>query len=194
MKNGDWIDGYDGIGQIQQIAEYFIEEYRQEYLRDKQIGAPLHTLIAYKMLCNFDGKLRKRNNFISCDASFCSPISSDSRSIIDDVKNKYCEEFENFLNLKLVDPLKHDITSWLLVPESMSQKVADAINEFNGNVSNDFTFDQLIHFVDEKFPGIDLFDTSNMRTANNVVLVLDNRGFKVNEKRALFSGVKAFVK
>ncbi len=194
MKIGDWIDGHDGIGQVQQIAEYFIEEYRQEYLRDKQIGASSHTLIVYKMLCNFDGKLRKRNNFISCNASFCSPLSSDSRSLVDDVKNKHCEEFEKFQKLKLEDPLTHNITSWLLAPEGMSQIIADAINEFNGSASNDFTFDQLIHFVDEKIPGINLFDTSNMSAANNVGLVLDNRGFKVNKKRALFSGVKAFVK
>lgn len=100
MKDGDWIDGFDGIGQVVSIHEIYADELHLIGHGDRNFGDHVIDIVVYKMFCSFDGKVRKRNHFLSCNKSYCSPLSEQSTAVLDKVKEQESEHYRKYLTLR----------------------------------------------------------------------------------------------
>ena len=82
IKIGNWVDAYEGIGKVISISNFYVEEYSSEFRGGVELGSSLTSQVVYKILCDFKGKLRKRNVFSSCSIDICTPICSESSILL----------------------------------------------------------------------------------------------------------------
>ena len=196
FENRQYIEAFDGIGQVLSIHDFFVEEYSKEYINEKDFGTPLITRVLYKMLCDFEGKIRKRSLVQYCNIDCCSPLSKSSQKIIDDIKNNFTKEYERFLNYKVKRPVQHVINAWLNVPEDIVKDMEIFINEINKTFHSAFTYADLLVKIGEKYTTLDLYSMNKnfTRTNNNLVINLRNDNFATEGKRALFTSVRATLR
>jgi len=107
LKAGDWVVNEDGIAQVVSMHSTYIEEFSINYLNGSQaIGDLEYELCAYKVLCNFDGKPRKRNIRLVMNAEYCEPVSGEYLALLSNFKVKHPREYARFTDFKSKVPIK----------------------------------------------------------------------------------------
>lgn len=151
------------------------------------MGKPLITLVLYKLLCDFEGKIRKRS-LVQCEEiKSCEILTKSSAIIRDNIKDNFTKEYKKFLNYKIKMPVSNVVTSLINVPEEYVKEIEVFINEC---FDTPFTYADLLEKIGEHFTMIDLdiysLHRSFSRTKNNLQLILFNDDYLVDGRRAVF--------
>jgi hypothetical protein len=62
---GQWVELIEGIGQVIYVRENFVEKFTEEYFEGKKVGAYIYDVVVCKLLCDFNGKIRKKNRVVA---------------------------------------------------------------------------------------------------------------------------------
>jgi len=84
-----WVSALQGVARVIASVDVHVEEYSSAYISGKKnVGDYLHTLVVYKVLCNYDGVIRKRFKSDSSNQSLISLANERSLELIDKIQKK----------------------------------------------------------------------------------------------------------
>lgn len=192
LKIGQWVDAFEGIGQVLSIHDFFVEEFSPEAVKGQEIGDFLRTIVVYKMLCDFDGKIRKRKLILSCNANMCSPISQESQLIINSIQAEKTEIFRKYLDFKDKKPLGELVDIWFSLPIEHIKEIQEKIAIINNELNTPFTYPTFVEKVNQHYVNIDLnsMHDQDRQGISNFIISFYNQELIVRNKRCVFSGVK----
>lgn len=195
LKVGQWVDAFDGIGQVLSLHDFYVEEFSPEIMEGKKLGDYLLTLCVYKVLCDFEGKIRQRNLILSCNVNMCKPICHDSKLMLDEIQNEKPEDYRKYTVYKSKKPIGGPVDIWLRMPEDQLDLLQNGIEVVNKNVDKPFNYPEFLEALKEA--GVYL-DFSSMHQHNpirssNFIVSFFNKDYLVEGKRALFSDVKGVI-
>ena len=192
MNVGDWADGFEGIGEVLSIHTIYSDEIDVINDSDRMLGEHAMDVVVYKMLCDFEGKLRKRSHFLSCNKSLCTPICEESRSVLEKIKAQEPEAYEKF---KSLSPKKSQ-GEWhyLYLPsDDRFHSHKDRIEEVATSISKPFSYMQYKEAL--KGVGFDIgckyIETSIEK--QYVTLSFYNEGYLHKNNERLYSRVNCTV-
>lgn len=195
LKVGQWVDALEGIGQVLSLHDFFVEEFNPEIAEGKKVGDSLLTLCVYKMLCDFKGKVRKRNLVLSCNANMCKPICHDSRLVLDEIQNGKPEAYKKYSDFKSKKPLGEPVDIWLRLPVDQLDDLRNGIAIVNQKLDKPFTYIEFLEAL--KANGIDLDFTSMHKQdpvgSSDFIVSFFNKDYLVKDKRALFTDVRGVI-
>ncbi|MEM6514328.1 MAG: hypothetical protein AAF660_15060 [Pseudomonadota bacterium] len=119
----------DGVAQVISLSDVYIEEFNLCYRSGRcGLGEFIHTLVSYKVLCDFEGVPRKRNRATFASLSEVDVASAETLEIVSGIRNKHEEYFLDFLRYKSSVRLKNSYNAWLNVPEDEAHELAAYVN------------------------------------------------------------------
>ncbi len=195
-RPGMSIDVLEGIGDVVSVNKFYVEEYCSEFKAGLKVGEPLRTILVYKIFCDSHGNLRQRMKFRASSSQLCTPLTEASLRVLAATKLKYPKEYQAFQSLKPEKPIKHYLTTWLNIPENIVNEAELTIKEFAEARSTSFTFPELVGALLSEYPNLErkLVLREYERPKNNVYLQLYNDDYIVVDQRAVFVGVRTYIK
>jgi len=141
---GQWIGFTEGLGQVLFIREDYVEKYSSEYFEGKKVGEDLGDILVYKQLCDFTGKLRKKNLVDWAPARYCEPISDQYRKVVEAIKSNSPEEYRKYLvyDSRLVTTVTTEISFG--VPPDTIASAGKIIDEINATIKKPFTLKEFL--------------------------------------------------
>ncbi len=139
MKEGDWIDGFEGIGMVVAVYSIVADELHTLYHSEVQIGQHLHDLVQYKMFCDFDGKIRKRRHYLNCNICLCNPICEESKKVLGIAKKEHEKDYEKYQKLEPTKPFG-DWANWYLPGGVLSPSQIEKTKGIKEVIAKPFTF------------------------------------------------------
>ena len=195
IEINDWVDALDGIAQVIEIQKIYREEYPLSSLPPKKSeeGKLLNTIIIHKVLCDFEGKIRKRNLVQHCSLDLCTPLCNESKEVLNELKSTKPRELEKFEAISQTREFNNYINTWIRVKDSGVQEVIDFLNkEFTIST---FEFSDVIDAVKSKFNYEESWDffTNETERTKQIVLKLNNTNYRFKGKKAVFTDLQAFI-
>jgi len=195
LKPGDWVDALDGISKVIEVKHIYKENYplASTSNNELELGDLLNIIVIYKIFCDFDGKLRKRNAIQHCSIKVCTPICNESQAVLDKLKKADQSSLAKFDNLTQKKPFRNNVTTWVMIPKPFEVGVLTAINkEFDKEA---FTFNELINElrVKLKLDKTWCFFGNKTDEVSQVVLSLNNKNYSSKDKQLLFTDFSAEV-
>ncbi|HEY0652689.1 MAG TPA: hypothetical protein VGD65_06155 [Chryseosolibacter sp.] len=194
---GQWVTTEDGYGQVMYIRSFYIEDYETQR-RERRNGAFIRYIFICKILCDFNGKIRK-NKRINIYTSI-SKLDKDGAAYVKGIKLDQPGEYAKYIvHDDKVDICRQLFLDYQVVNKSSLniEEVGAKLAEIELNLLPAFTFKE---FVDEcrkqNFP-IDLkllvpYGYS-AKKEERITLRLDSYLYKVKGKEAIFHGVRMFA-
>jgi len=185
LKTDPWIAGFDGIGHLLSLHPMFIEEFHKTYSEGAGIGEAHFTRAHYKLFCNFNGSLRKRDHFKDCNADYCSNISTESEKI---VKRLISENPENYKRYQKLEPKKNVVEKtelWLHLDKKLKNEVVSQLDSFISTTSGDFSYIDVIEHMKgtaREFAR-NPYSFSDNHESTNFLLTLINPGIRIENNR-----------
>ena len=146
---GQWIGFTEGLGQVLFVREDYVEKYSSEYFEGKKVGEDLGDILVYKQLCDFTGKLRKKDLVNWAPARYCEPISDQYRKVVEAIKSNSPEEYRKYLvyDSRLVTTVTTEISFG--VPPDTIASVEKVIDEINTTIKKPFTLKEFLATASE---------------------------------------------
>lgn len=190
IKQSDWVGGFDGIGQIIGLHALPKEEFTDvSEIEDLEFGETYIVVAEYKILADFEGKVRKRNRFKTCNMKYCSLLCEDSSLIVQSIKTDHPNEYEKYL--KCVN--KQDRGEWIDIYICLPDKQIDVLERMFSNVHSSLCAPFIYPEYCLALNGEGLSGAPhelNMPDAQKeryMVVSLFNENFKVKDKRMVFT-------
>jgi hypothetical protein len=185
FKPGDWILAAGGIGQVVSCEPLFVEEF---YLKEGQSVGDLEKVdVFFKLLCDFEGKLRKRNRFEVVREEYCKKIRAQDMKLIEKIKSSSPHEFAKFEaaseTIGLVNGLEYKI------PEEQLELTIHRLQEAIKTLPVPFTYPEFVEAC--KIEGLNLIEKRAAPVDRNLTIQLYNEWGKTREKRRLFTRARA---
>lgn len=195
LTKDQWVDGLDGIGQILSLHNFYVEEYSPEIIEGKSVGDFLRTIAVYKVLCHFNGKVRKRNIILSCNANLCRPISKNSQDFVKAIQDNQPNDYEKYIAYQKKKPIDHTVDIWLKVPVEIRMQIQEGISSINKELNKPFIYPEFEEKLkDHRIKiNLDLMHNDEYPPKNNFIISFFNDNFLVKNKRALFTMVKGIA-
>ena len=193
---GEWVSDGIYIGQVLSIRNLYVEKYTADYFEDKKLGSFKATLATIKVLCETDGKIKKRDRIASYNMDYFKQVNQEESTLIQSIKSNQPEEYEKYI---LYDQ-KKDIFSVSYIGFSIVMSELDNIQEKIQSIlqalPNAFTLTEFIKESQlQKLP-LD-FDTgtgSTIYDEGNFELQFINSNYRVINKKRIFTNVLTSVK
>lgn len=196
FEQGQWIDALDGIGRVEFSQDHYVEEFHFEWEghkqelptdRVKKLGDHLQTVVVYKLLCKFDGKLRKRGLLTSCNARYCNELEKKSKAVLEKIKTGQPDAYQRFLDYREKKPFGAVIGLEIVVTTESAPLIEGKLRAITENLACPYTFDEFNELA--KREDLDLLGDIGSRTSDDLVIGIHmfNEMFKVRDKRALFT-------
>lgn len=146
---GQWIGFTEGLGQVLFIREDYVEKFSPEYFDGKKVGEDLGDILVYKQLCDFTGKLRKKDLINWAPARYCEPISDQYRKMVEAIKSNSPEEYRKYLvyDSRLVSTVTTEI-SFRVSPDAVAT-YKKLIDEINATLKKPFTLKEFLATASE---------------------------------------------
>ena len=71
---GQWINTDEYFAQIIAINEEYVEKYSYAYFDGKKVGEYMGDILICKVLCDFNGKIKKRNRIIIASSNWSEKL------------------------------------------------------------------------------------------------------------------------
>ena len=192
---GQWIGSTEGLGQVLFIREDYVEKYSSEYFEGKKVGEDLGDILVYKQLCDFTGKLRKKDLINWAPARYCEPISDQYRKMVEAIKSNSPEEYRRYLvyDSRLVTTVTTEI-SFRVPPDAISS-VEKVINEINKTIKKPFTLKEFLATASEMELPLDFSQVKKYvpGSGQNFTVNLSCPLYKTINKQRISARVKVVV-
>lgn len=188
---GQWLQLIDGLGQVLFIRENYVEKYSHEFFEGKKLGEYLGDTVVYKLLCDYSGKLRKKDLINWTPARYCEPVSEEHQEMVGTIKANSPEEYRKYVlyDSRLVPTITTEI-SFRVFPVAIAS-VEKVIDEINNTIKKPFTLKEFLATASEmKLP----LDFSEARkyvpgSGQNFTVNLSCPLYKTINKQRLYSKV-----
>lgn len=193
---GDWVDVREGIGQVVFSNDLYIESWmNHNNSLDGNDGEYQDTIIVYKILCDYSGKLRKRNIYSSATSKLCGHASQESLSLIYDMKDKESSHLEKFLNNKYDDnkPIGcvHNIA--INISSENREELMKSIEEFSLNNHDLFGYLQLEAYLNQNgfnLNSMRVHESRGLDKEDKTIIQLFNKSYITKNNKRMFSSVR----
>ena len=194
---GQWVTCSLGYGQIMYIRAYYIEDY-ENHRQGRKNGEFIRYMYIIKILCGFDGKIRKSNRIIN--STSIEAIDEQGLKFVEKIKKEQKEEYNKYI---LYDE-KVSLTRGLNLDYKLDtinydeNQVIEQLNEIYYSLSPSFTYKEFANeFRKYEFP----FKLENLleygwiygseqKILAVITLRFESVLYKTKDKQAIFNDVK----
>lgn len=188
---GAWVETFEGIAQVLYVRENFVEKYTPEFCDGGKVGAYLFDMLVCKLLCNFDGKIRKKNRTTALRSDYCKSADAESMAMVESIKKNFPDDYRNFV----VGDERADVGDSVLicfnVREDAIAGLHEEIDAINCALGKSFTISEFVDMAKDRKIALD-FTQVKPHTAGasvNFAVVLFNRLYKTVGKNRIYSRV-----
>ena len=186
MNPGDWVDGLNGIGKLISLHPVHADEL-DNLIRNDQLTSKLRDIAIYKVLCDFDGNIKKRISFAHGNTSICTPISKESKKIIESITSSQPEVISTFDS----KTTNKEFGEWLDVRIQYEEKLFSNLEAVSQTIKI-FTFLEFIEKI--KSSGISVLDFQQVDVSRpHITLSFFNKNYESISKRRLYSKVSCIL-
>jgi hypothetical protein len=198
---GNWVSCEDGIGQLIYIREFHVEPFVElnSYDEVDEKGV-YHRLYGVKLLCDFEGKLKKRHSLKFYVSSRL--LKKQYKDFVEEIKTKTPEAYERYMVYDQKDESEYDFTLKYYVEKKSETKYISLVDDVCYNLLPHFTFKEFKKEFKKQCTEIKIEDfikendfvgRDNMDELNILSIVFYSRNYKVVNKERIFSGVRGFI-
>lgn len=137
---GQWMECEDGYGQILYIRDLFVESFSIDQ-GEKRIGDFLRTIFICKILCDFDGKIKKRKRINSYTS--INPIKKINLEQVKKIK-KNEKEYYDYIHYEDKIDICRQIFLVYKTDASNKEELKSQIAEINNRLQPAFTFKEFV--------------------------------------------------
>lgn len=186
---GQWVQLTEGIGQVLVVRAIHVEKYTTEYYEGKKVGEYIDDVLICKLLCDFSGKIRKKNRILATRSAYCEPLDRESRDTLSKIKKQIPDEYRRYL----IYDEKADIGGSVSIEFSLSseriKEVEEEISRIKTCLPTSFTFKEFLKIAKETGLSLD-FESSRIYTpgkGQNFSLIFFNRLYKSINKERIYT-------
>lgn len=148
---GDWISCEDGIGQIIYVRDLFYENYIERDEKSKlKIGDIYKTFFIIKLLCDFEGKLKKKNLFVFHQAIYCNSLSKKYIELVEKIKFEKKDDYRRYIIYDEKIELNYSVSLDYRIDPEEKNKIINIISNLTWELWPAFTFDDFCKKIKEK--------------------------------------------
>lgn len=190
FKRGDWIEAYRGVAEVVSVEELHVEEFT---LREgEKIGDLQLKMVVHKVLCGFDGKIRKRDLYDICNERLCNVLTSESEEIICRIRKSHRKDYDAFVGAQPTRALGIVHNIGYKVTDDRLESTVELLEEAIKALPKPFTHND---FCDAyKSLGLAEIGETWCGLGCNLELSMFNEGCRSRNKERLFSWVKIKTK
>ena len=126
------------------INEDYVEKYSYAYFDGKKVGEYIGDTLICKVLCDFNGKIKKQNRIIIASSNLSRTLKADEKKVIREIKDKQPEEYRNYVTYNEKSTIGESLSIYLSLSEQEIEKAIDEINLVSEKLPNTFTFKEFI--------------------------------------------------
>ena len=193
LEIGQWIACEDGIGQVLSIKEVYRESF-EESKEGEKVGELRQTNAICKILCDFDGRIKKRKRIKSFLQKHCTPITSNYQQIIDSIKNDYPSDYYAYILYDDILEVSNVIRLRYKVSKEYFVAIHQSIERIRNRLLPAFTFKDFAKEIKKENVPINLknFIGYGCEYDRNEIIeiILNNRFYKQKGKEKIFDWVK----
>jgi len=141
---GQWIYTDEYYAQILMVNEDYVEKYSYAYFDGKKVGEYIGDTLICKVLCDFNGKIKKQNRIIIASSNWSNALKADEKKIIKEIKSKQPEEYRNYITYNEKDTIGESLSIYLSLSEKEIEKALYEINLISEKLPNTFTFKEFV--------------------------------------------------
>lgn len=147
---GEWFCAIEGIAMAERIYNIYFEEY-DCIPQNKSIGDLKMSVVQYRLFCDFDGHLIKRNRFKYFNVAYCSPMSIKWKEILRKAICDNPKEYACFVKSLKKKPkeIKGCVTLNYAFAEKDKDRVLKSMNTIREKLPSQFTFLELQHVAED---------------------------------------------
>ncbi len=196
IENDAWITGFDGIGQLISLHPLFIEEFHENYYKGEALGSQFFTTAYYKLFCDVDGALRKRNHFKDCNADYCKLLDDETKKLVEELIQNDQKNYERYVSLKPKKALLKKTELWLHLEKPLINEVIKGLDSFVVKKPDSFCYMDIIDHMkgDAKKFVLSPYSFSDRYEKTNFLVTLFNSGIKTRENRQIFNRIAYFYR
>ncbi len=196
LKKGHWVCALEGLAQIDSIHDFYVEQFSSEYLEEKKkVGEFSHRICVYKLLCDYDGKIRKRSLIQYSNVDMCEPVTGEYQILLDKVKIKNLTEYERHQSLIVKKIPVPPVKLFFKHPNTDLESLSAGINAIDQELDKPFVFPDFKKAVE--YQGLDIdFSKANrnpdLRPPDFYISFCCD-SFVVRNKQILFTKVEGVI-
>lgn len=158
IKEGEWFCAVQGFAIAEKVYNFYFEEY-DCIPQNKKVGDYKLSVVKYKLFCDFDGHLIRRNRCKIFNMSWCSPMEAKLEKVLQRSIKDNPKEYASFV--KLLEK-RQEMKGWELLEYEVSpdikMKVIQDLERIKKNLPFKFTFPELMKVAADYGCVIDLTD------------------------------------
>lgn len=181
----------EGIGQVIYVRENFVEEFTEEYFEGRKVGDYIYDVLVCKLLCDFNGKIRKKNRVLAVRDRYCKPIDKESKRIVDFVKSESPKEYRDYVIWDDKSDIGGSVAIEFAVPGDLISHLQQQIGAINDALPSSFTLKEFLALSAEKNLSLDFGQAKKYvpGTGLNFSVILFNRLYKTVGKKRIYTKV-----
>ena len=141
---GQWIYTDEYYAQILMVNEDYVEKYSCAYFDGKKVGEYIGDTLICKILCDFNGKIKKRNRIIIASSNWSRTLKADEKKTLKEIKTKQPEEYSSYITYNEKNSIGETLSIYLPLSEKEIENAFDEINLISEKLPNAFTFKEFV--------------------------------------------------
>lgn len=158
IKEGEWFCAVQGFAIAEKLYNFYFEEY-DHIPQNKKVGDYKLSAVKYKLFCDFDGHLIRRNRCKIFNMSWCSPMNAKLKRVLQKSIKDNPKEYTSFINfLEKPQEMKGwEVLEYEIFPDT-KMKVIQDMERKKKDLPLKFTFPELMKAAADHGCVIDLTD------------------------------------
>lgn len=150
---GQWVQIDGGVGQVLYVRPIHVEKYSSEYFDGKKLGEFLHDVVVAKMLCDFSGKIRKKNRMTWFNANYVNSADDQDIAVVRKIKTESPDEYRNYVVYDERRTVGISTEIHFTVNHEVIPDLTNRLQSIAASLPNTFTLKEYVVFLKEnQFP------------------------------------------
>lgn len=186
---GQWVELAEGIGQVIFVREIFTERFTEEYFEGSKVGSYSYDVLVCKLLCDYEGKVRKKDRVIAVRDEYCNMIDKESQKLVEAIKINSPTEYREYIVSDDKADIGGSVSIDFIVPVDLIDKLKDEISKIDEALPNFFTLKEFLAVAKEKGLQLDIKQARKYvpGTGLNFSVILFNRLYKTVNKQRIYT-------
>lgn len=158
IKEGEWFCAVQGFAIAEKLYNFYFEEY-DDIPQNKKVGDYKLSAVKYKLFCDFDGHIIRRNRCKIFNMSWCSPMNAKLKRVLQKSIKDYPKEYTSFVKfLEKPQEMKGwEVLEYEISPDIKIKAIQD-LERIKKDLPPKFTFPELTKVAANHGCMIDLTD------------------------------------
>lgn len=158
IKEGEWFCAVQGFAIAEKLYNFYFEEY-DDIPQNKKVGDYKLSAVKYKLFCDFDGHIIRRNRCKIFNMSWCSPMNAKLKRVLQKSIKDNPKEYTSFVKfLEKPQEMKGwEVLEYEISPDIKIKAIQD-LERIKKDLPPKFTFPELMKVAANHGCMIDLTD------------------------------------